>query len=263
MKIVLVNAAKRFALGVMPREGLSDEEVWNRAWTVAKAKSIGTTLKDGTQGRAASVESYVYPQEAPKMEGVETGDWLIGAVYDDRSFAEMAKGENVMRNVSKREQPLNEGRGFWSSAVFEEDAQAPGGGGTLRTQSEVDAAFNRWGVDESNRHLVEEPGLVRGARGDNWLRAGDAYIGGVSRPNVDDAFPLDGGKPYALLADGGEPRDGMFGPSRDGVSESMRYLSPEAHGLVVPAGFRPVFKARERIERGGRGFRVSFANLLS
>jgi len=261
MKIVILDKAKRFALGVMPREGMTDEQVWDQAWTVAKAKSIGTVLKDGSQGRAAIVESYIYPAEAPKMAGIEPGDWLLGAVYDNRSFAEMAKGENVMKNVSKREQPLNAGRSFWSDAVFEEDKEVAG---TPRsTQSQVDAAFKRWGTDPSTRYTSKEPGLVT-PHGDNWLKGNEpAYLGGDERPNVDDAFPLDGGKPYALLADGGEPGDGMFGPSSDGVKESMRYLTPEAHGIVTPAGFRPVFKARERIERGGRGFRVSFANLLS
>jgi len=255
MKIVFTNVAKRFALGVMPREGMTDDQIWDAAWKVARSKSIGTVLKDGTQGLANICESYIYPAEAPAQKGVQPGDWLLGAVYDDKSFAELAKGEDVMRNVSKREQPLNEGRNFRTSAVFPEDGEVAGT--PRRTQSQVDDAFNRWGTDPSNRHIVEEPGLVGGMNSDNWLREGPAYLGGDERPNTDDAFPPL--TPYKLEAEGGEPGVGMFSPNGKGTPN---FLTPEAHGIVTPAGFRPVFKAKERIEKTGRAFRCSFTNIV-
>ena len=51
----------------------------------------------------------------------------------------------------------------------------------------------------------------------------------------------------------------MFSPNGKGTPN---FLSPEAHGIVTPAGFKAVFKARERIEKSGRAFRCSFTDIV-
>ena len=72
------------------RDYFSPEELEKAAWGFLRdGPSVGLFHADGTEGAATVVESYVY--RGPDWDlgddvVVKSGDWLIGAVLDERAW---------------------------------------------------------------------------------------------------------------------------------------------------------------------------------
>lgn len=79
------------------RDYFTPEELEKAAWLFAKsARSVGLNHQDGTEGAADVVESYIY--RGPDWDVgdgviVKAGDWLIGSVLNESSWALYKSGQ--------------------------------------------------------------------------------------------------------------------------------------------------------------------------
>jgi len=96
------------------RDYFTKEELEKAAWEFNKTRrSIGLFHKDGTEGHADVVASYTWPGGAPDWDLgdgviVKEGDWLIGAVLDEPTWALCKSGEITgfsPQGTAKRRKP--------------------------------------------------------------------------------------------------------------------------------------------------------------
>jgi hypothetical protein len=79
------------------RDFFSPEELEKAAWEFTKSsRSIGLFHKNGTEGHADVVESYIY--RGPDWDlgdgvVVKSGDWLLGTILDDIAWDMYKSGE--------------------------------------------------------------------------------------------------------------------------------------------------------------------------
>jgi hypothetical protein len=80
------------------RDGFRDfagaEAVRDAAWDyLEKCRDVGVLHADGTSGAGRVVESFLWPDGAPDWQAgdqlIKSGDWLIGTVWGDRTWAEI------------------------------------------------------------------------------------------------------------------------------------------------------------------------------
>lgn len=76
------------------------ETVQKAAWDYIQKGEIGLHHQDGTVGHATVVESYIYRgpdwvQTAAdgSQQIVKSGDWLVGAVFDEPTWADIKAGK--------------------------------------------------------------------------------------------------------------------------------------------------------------------------
>jgi hypothetical protein len=83
------------------RDFVSPEVLEQTAWTwMTKHRSIGLFHREGTDGHATVVESYIYrgpdwPQTSPvdgKEYVVKSGDWMLGTIWDEYGWALVKSG---------------------------------------------------------------------------------------------------------------------------------------------------------------------------
>lgn len=96
------------------RDFFSPEELEKAAWEFMKSsRSIGLFHEDGSEGHADVVESYIYRGNDWDLgDGfiVKSGDWLIGAVLDERAW-DMYKSGDITgfspQGTAKRRKPTD------------------------------------------------------------------------------------------------------------------------------------------------------------
>lgn len=115
---------KRFTLSVgypadladaaVARDGHRDfakpEQIEKAAWSyLDSARQVGLYHADGTEGHGSVVESYIAPVDMEFGEQlVRKGDWLIGIVWDEPTWAEIKAGRingTSMQGTAKRRTP--------------------------------------------------------------------------------------------------------------------------------------------------------------
>lgn len=81
-------------------EFMTAEDVRRAAWEFIQNPEIGLQHEDGTLGHARVVESYIWNFPDQTMTGVDgagqtvhTGDWLVGAVFDEPTWAAIKAGK--------------------------------------------------------------------------------------------------------------------------------------------------------------------------
>jgi hypothetical protein len=78
------------------RDYFTPDELEKAAWQFMQGpREIGINHADGSTGCATAVESYIYRGQ-PWQVGdtvVKAGDWLLGAILDERSWEKAERGE--------------------------------------------------------------------------------------------------------------------------------------------------------------------------
>jgi hypothetical protein len=81
-------------------EYMTATTVQKAAWDYLRKGQIGLHHADGTVGHANIVESYIYrgpdwTQQAAdgSQQVVKSGDWLVGAVFDEPTWADVKSGK--------------------------------------------------------------------------------------------------------------------------------------------------------------------------
>ncbi|QAY16118.1 capsid maturation protease [Arthrobacter phage Sonali] len=81
-------------------EYMTQETVQKAAWGYLQHGQIGLHHADGTVGHATVVESYIYRGPDWKQTAadgseqiVKSGDWLVGAVFDEPTWALIKSGQ--------------------------------------------------------------------------------------------------------------------------------------------------------------------------
>jgi len=108
--LLKASAEKRYTLGIGYAAGRPDvapgkdahldfvgaDALERAAWEfLQKGGEVGLHHEDGNTGRGQVVESYVYRgPNWPQAGGftVQSGDWLLGIIWDDDAWAEIKKG---------------------------------------------------------------------------------------------------------------------------------------------------------------------------
>lgn len=79
------------------RDFFSEAELEKAAWSFLRnGPTVGLFHADGTEGAAEIVESYVYRGPNWDLGGelvVKSGDWLIGAILDERAWQLYKSGQ--------------------------------------------------------------------------------------------------------------------------------------------------------------------------
>ena len=77
------------------RDFATAESIEKAAWKFMKTRDLGLFHQDGTMGHAELTESYIYRgPDWPQPDGtvVKAGDWLIGGIADEPTWAAMKAG---------------------------------------------------------------------------------------------------------------------------------------------------------------------------
>lgn len=77
------------------RDFFTEVELEKAAWAFMQGpRQVGIGHADGTTGAATVVESYIWRGEPWQLGDViiKSGDWLIGAILDERSWAMAERG---------------------------------------------------------------------------------------------------------------------------------------------------------------------------
>lgn len=104
LTVMKADSEQRYTLGVAypakeldaHREFMNPEQLEKAAWTaLAKGLRLGVMHKAGTDGAAQVVESYIYRGPRWEIAGqiVESGDWLVGAIWNEETWARIQAGE--------------------------------------------------------------------------------------------------------------------------------------------------------------------------
>lgn len=114
-QVVKSSDERRFTLGVAypanrpdvgkAQDGFRDfvgpQALQDAAWSyLRKGGGVGVQHRDGTEGRGVVVESYLWPGDTWHMKAadgsdqtIEPGDWLLGVVWDEPTWAAIKSGE--------------------------------------------------------------------------------------------------------------------------------------------------------------------------
>lgn len=94
------------------RDYFSEAELEKAAWSFLRnGPRVGLFHADGTEGAAEIVESYVYRGPAWELGDVvvKSGDWLIGAILDERAWQLYKSGritgfspQGMARRITRR-----------------------------------------------------------------------------------------------------------------------------------------------------------------
>lgn len=127
--VIKSSAERRYTLGVaypankpdvgVAADGFRDfagpEALESAAWSfLQKGGRIGLDHRDGTDGAGRVVESYLYRgPDWPQPNGyvVKAGDWLVGVVWDEASWADIKAGRRTgfsPQGAAKRRKPSPE-----------------------------------------------------------------------------------------------------------------------------------------------------------
>lgn len=93
------------------RDFANRDEIEKAAWGyLANGGQVGLHHADGTEGHGSVVESYIYrgPDWTEENQVIKSGDWLIGIVWDEPTWAEIKKGAirgTSMQGTAKRRAP--------------------------------------------------------------------------------------------------------------------------------------------------------------
>lgn len=93
------------------RDFFTPAELEKAAWAFMQGpREVGIGHADGTTGAATVVESYIWRGEPWQMGDVvvKAGDWLIGAILDEASWAKAERGEITgfsPQGVARRRKP--------------------------------------------------------------------------------------------------------------------------------------------------------------
>jgi hypothetical protein len=102
--VVKAEQAHRYTLGVAypaaeldsHRDYTSADELELAAWNyMARYRNAGVMHEDGSAGAGVVVESYIYrgPLWKTADQEIGPGDWLLGVVWDEETWARIQKGE--------------------------------------------------------------------------------------------------------------------------------------------------------------------------
>jgi hypothetical protein len=93
------------------RDFAKSDEVEKAAWSyLDSAREVGLHHADGTEGHGRVVESYIWPGDDWRIgdQVVRKGDWLVGIVWDEPTWAEIRNGRingTSMQGTAKRRIP--------------------------------------------------------------------------------------------------------------------------------------------------------------
>jgi hypothetical protein len=97
------------------RDFFTPVELEKAAWEfLASRPEVGLQHADGTVGAAQVVESYIYRGPAWDVGNgvvVKSGDWLVGAICDETTWADVKKGKYTgisMQGMARRHVPRSE-----------------------------------------------------------------------------------------------------------------------------------------------------------